>query len=76
MSDSAIERGVPIPSPQHEPIERKYPELLALEIGDSFVVGKAPLGFHVEIALFGIKHDQRHEVRQVVGDEYRVWRTC
>jgi hypothetical protein len=75
MADSAIERGVPIPLPQREPIERKYPELLVLEIGDSFVAKKAPFGFHIGIALFGIEHDQRHEVRQVVGDEYRVWRT-
>jgi hypothetical protein len=75
MSDSIIERGVPIPSQPRQAIEQKYPELLALEVGDSFVIRKAPLGTHMGIALFGIKCDQRHELRQLAGDDYRVWRT-
>jgi len=75
MADSTIERGVPIPPRQHEPIEHRYPELWALRVGDSFVATKAPLGLHVGIAMFGIKHSQKHEVRKMEGGDYRVWRT-
>jgi hypothetical protein len=75
MSDSTIERGIPIPPRDKEPIEKKYPELMILEVGDCFLARNTPLTFHLEVAMFGIKRDQRHEVRKESGDDYRVWRT-
>jgi hypothetical protein len=75
MIESSIERGLPIPLRPRQAIEQQHPELLALEVGDSFLIRKAPLGIHIAVAMFGIKNDQRHEVRQVEGDDYRVWRT-
>lgn len=75
MSDSVIEKGVPIPTKGIRKPEDKYPELLVLNVGDSFVVHNAPIGTHVLVALFGIENDQRHEVRKISGDDFRIWRT-
>jgi len=74
VSDTTIERGLPIPPSRRESIEVRYPEMLVLEVGDSFLAKHAPLGLHIGIAMWGIKHNQRHEVRQVQGDDYRIWR--
>jgi hypothetical protein len=76
MSDGVIERGIPISPAQRESIEKLYPEILLLEVGDSFVASKPRLSFHISVALFGINHGQRHEVRKLDGDDYRVWRTA
>lgn len=71
-----IEHGIPIPPYEKEPIEQRYPELLVLDVGDSFVIENAPLSTHVSVAVFSIKSGQRHELRKVEGksDDYRVWR--
>ena len=74
MSDSVIESGIPIPPPQKNGLSDRYPEILCLEIGDSFLAKNAPLGLRIGIALFGIERDQRHAVRKIEGDDYRVWR--
>jgi hypothetical protein len=75
MSDSVIERGLPIPESKRKTIEMEYPEILLLEVGDSFVAKEPCGGFHISVALFGINNKQMHEVCKVDGeDSYRVWR--
>lgn len=72
-----IEKGIPIPEDKTREAEDLYPEILLLSIGDSFVVPKekAAMPFHVTIMLFGIKNNQRHEVRKLDNGDFRVWRT-
>jgi uncharacterized protein (DUF2249 family) len=72
-----VERGIPIPPSGKVSIEQTFSELLALEKGDSFVIPKDKSMFplHVSIAIFGIKNQQRHEVRELENGDFRVWRT-
>ena len=78
MSDSEIERGIPIPSEQRWKIEDRFPEIMALEVGDSFLIPKDKSFFpiHISVALYGIKNSMRHEVRKINDGDYRVWRTA
>ena len=70
---SEIERGIPIPPNEKVPLDREFPELLVLEVGDSFVIPEKRFPGEVAIAMWGIKHGQRHEMREVEGG-FRVWR--
>jgi hypothetical protein len=77
MSDSIIERGVPIPPKKEVSLAEKFPEFLALEVGDSFVISvdKFKATCFIEIANYGSRNGQRHEVRELDNKDYRVWRT-
>jgi hypothetical protein len=76
MSDSIIEHGIPIPPSQRKSIDQKFPEIVLLQIGDSFVIPEKDSVFpiHIEVCLFGLKHDARYEVREVENGDVRVWR--
>jgi hypothetical protein len=69
-----IEHGIPIPPEKAVPLEVTFPELLVLEVGDSFVIPNRKFPTYTEFALWGAKHGQHHEIRQIEGD-FRVWRT-
>lgn len=70
-----IEHGIPIPPKSDVPLEKSFPELLQLQPGDSFVIPRKAFVSHISIALWGVKHHQEHEVRQLGDGDYRVWRT-
>ena len=76
MSDSIIEKSIPIPPKSRQLIQERFPELLCLEVGNSFMIPKDQARFplHISIAMFGIKNDQRHEVRELDNGDFRVWR--
>lgn len=83
MSDGIIESGIPIPPKKKVLLEEKFPQFLALKVGDSFVIPaeKFKDTCFIEIAIYGIKNGQRHEVRELdsmdsrLDKNYRVWRT-
>ena len=77
MGKSSIESGIPIPPDKgiDEGLELLLPELNLLKVGDSFVISRAKFPLHVVIAMWGIRNNRRHEVRQIEGGDYRVWRT-
>ena len=73
--DIKIERGIPIFPKRDTLLEEKFPEFLALELGDSFVIPKDKFPMQITIALWGIKKNQRHEIRELDNGDFRVWRT-
>jgi hypothetical protein len=75
MSET-IEHGIPIPKEKKvgEGLEIIFPELIALQPSDSFVIPEAKFPTYIEIAMWGIDHGHEHEVRRLDNGDYRVWR--
>lgn len=69
-----IEHGIPIPEIKAGTFVEVYPEILELDVDDSFLIPDAPFGLHLAVVLFGIERNQRHVVRRVEGETYRAWR--
>jgi hypothetical protein len=75
---SEIEKGIPIPGEKRLNLEDKFPQFLKLEVGDSFVISEKDFSAtcFIEIANFGTRNRQCHEVRELSNKNFRVWRTA
>lgn len=74
-----IEKNIPIPKdPKGTKIEEIFPELLQMQVGDSFVIANKDFrfGMFMAIALFGLENHQRHENRTMDNGDVRLWRVA
>lgn len=71
----AIDKGVPIPTfNPPKGIEHEFHEFMDMEIGDSVLIPQTHGAPFIEVAIFGIKHNQRHTHRYTENGDIRFWR--